>query len=375
MRWLLLLSMVLAGNTSAQNNAPECATKLRAVIDMGSGTTKLNLGEVEICKKTLKLVRFIEQESTRAVPLEASKNPRGEIPIEAQERALTALRELRAEAGQWARKNGFDEFEVAVVGTHALRTARNRAAIMKQIEAAGFSIKALSHDEEARAGFAAVAGSPLPLGCAKDSLLVWDVGGGSTQFVRAQKGKPALVKFDLGAENFRKKIRSTFKPPEVADCPVNSGSPNPLGRDGFEKARRLVRQEARLNLKKLQSQKACVVGIGGVHTKAVAAQIQKNWPALKACACPTTGPCQSRENGYSKKELECLGKEFADKSDCAAEIKGPYAATSVSNLALILGFIDQLGVEQIHTAKVNIGHHFVAGDPDLKFKKSAAAPQ
>ena len=38
------------------------------------------------------------------------------------------------------------------------------------------------------------------------------------------------------------------------------------------------------------------------------------------------------------------------------EIGGKYAATEISNLTLVLGFMNELGIEKVMTVKANMAH-------------------
>jgi exopolyphosphatase/guanosine-5'-triphosphate,3'-diphosphate pyrophosphatase len=94
---------------------------------------------------------------------------------DAQARALVCLERF----GE--RLRGFDRHAVRVVGTNALRVAKNSAAFLKKAEAAlGFPIEVVAGREEARLIYLGVA-HHLP--ATRDKRLVVDVGGGSTEFI------------------------------------------------------------------------------------------------------------------------------------------------------------------------------------------------
>src|SRR5689334_17629648 len=104
---------------------------------------------------------------------------------ETQERALSALRRFSE------RLAGMPKDSVRVVGTNALRVAKNSKAFVRKAEATlGFPIEVISGHEEARLIYLGVAHS-LPM--AEHNRLVVDIGGGSTEFIIGQKMKPRTV--------------------------------------------------------------------------------------------------------------------------------------------------------------------------------------
>lgn len=332
---------------------------------MGSGTFKLVMGQVETCQGVSKLNRLWIEGEDRAVGLEAAKNSSGVIPESAQREALQALTDLREKARSKAKELGISSFEMTIVATHAVRTASNQKEILKFWRDAGFDIHPISQNEEALAGYA-TAHSKAPTSC-NGNTLVWDVGGGSTQFVRTSPTGPQVTRYEIGAENFRKTLISDlrFKAKPARGCKKLDNSPNPIGKDQIALGREIAQK---LIPKSNEPAPQCTIGIGGVHSKAVLAQLKKNWPAVKACACPNETICDEPDKTYSKKQLTCLAENFATKTDCSPEIKGPYSPTAVSNLLLVLGVMESLDVDQVTAVSVNMGHHFLTSK-DVSFTK------
>jgi exopolyphosphatase/guanosine-5'-triphosphate,3'-diphosphate pyrophosphatase len=88
--------------------------------------------------------------------------------------------------------------EIIAVGTSALRDARNSAEVRKRLSARlGFAIRVISGAAEAAYSFLAVERG-LPL--AGRELLVIDIGGGSTEFIRGnESGVIEAVSLNLGS--------------------------------------------------------------------------------------------------------------------------------------------------------------------------------
>ncbi len=103
----------------------------------------------------------------------------------AQERAIAALKRFSE------RLAGMPKEAVRVVGTNALRVARNAGPFLQRAEATlGFPIEVIPGREEARLIYLGVVHS-LPL--ADHNRLVVDIGGGSTECIIGHKLRPKAI--------------------------------------------------------------------------------------------------------------------------------------------------------------------------------------
>lgn len=333
----------------------EPAHEARAIIDLGSGTIKLGLFEVEPGEK---IVAEWPESASAPLALEARKTQDGAISQDSQAEALKILKAMREKAVAAARAHGFKTISLTVIGTHALRTASNKDEAITSFTKAGFPTRAISQEEEARAGFHGVA-THQPAKCPLKSLVVWDVGGGSMQLTRGGVNKENFVGLHVGAEEFKDKAMELKKNPSPdPSCIASQDSPNPLGKENLLPLKTAAKREAaRLFKDKKIWPLDCVVGIGGVHTKAIESQINKNWAGIKSCVCGKA-VCAHQRDSYTRKELSCLAQAMASKNDCDPAIKGPYSKTSVTNLVLILGFMEKLNIEKVNTLSINMGPHF-----------------
>ena len=96
------------------------------------------------------------------------------------------------------RCKGLNVEAIIAVGTSALRDARNSAAVRARFrEQLGLDVRVISGDEEAAYSFLAVQqGLPLK----QQELLVIDVGGGSTEFIRGNEaGVSQAVSINIGS--------------------------------------------------------------------------------------------------------------------------------------------------------------------------------
>jgi exopolyphosphatase/guanosine-5'-triphosphate,3'-diphosphate pyrophosphatase len=140
-----------------------------AVIDVGTNSVKLHIGE----RGAAGAWRTIADRA-EVTRLGESLEDKGEIAAEATERTANAIADMAGEA----KRSGVRA--IVAVGTAGLRSASNGAAVVEAIRVrTGLSIDVISGEEESRLAYlAAAAGLGIPNG----SLVVFDTGGGSTQF-------------------------------------------------------------------------------------------------------------------------------------------------------------------------------------------------
>jgi exopolyphosphatase/guanosine-5'-triphosphate,3'-diphosphate pyrophosphatase len=154
-----------------------------AVIDVGTNSVKFHIGE-PAGESTWRAVVDRAELTRLGEGLEKS----GMITQEAMERTAAAIAGMVAEA----KSNGC--VAIAVVGTAGLRIASNADNVIEFIRArTGATIETISGEEEGRLAYLAVRAG-LPLG--EGSLVVFDTGGGSSQFTFGQ-GERVLERFSV----------------------------------------------------------------------------------------------------------------------------------------------------------------------------------
>jgi exopolyphosphatase/guanosine-5'-triphosphate,3'-diphosphate pyrophosphatase len=165
-----------------------------AVIDAGTNSIKFHIAERTPSGGWQKVVD--RAEITR---LGTGLYECGEIGAEAIDRTATAIAGMVDEA----KRNGV--LAIAAVGTAGLRTARNSASVLDAIRArTGVAIDVISGDEEGRLAYLAVKeGLGLPAG----SMVVFDTGGGSTQFTFGSGWRVAeRFSIDVGAVRYTERF-------------------------------------------------------------------------------------------------------------------------------------------------------------------------
>jgi exopolyphosphatase/guanosine-5'-triphosphate,3'-diphosphate pyrophosphatase len=165
-----------------------------AVIDVGTNSVKLHVCERDADGSWRTIVD--RAEVTR---LGEGLAGAGEIAPDAAERTAGAIAEMSDEA----KRDGVRA--IVAVGTAGLRIAHNSAAVLDTIRArTGISIQVIPGEEEGRlADLAARAGLRSPQG----ALVVFDTGGGSTQFTFGQGSRvDEQFSVDVGAARYAERF-------------------------------------------------------------------------------------------------------------------------------------------------------------------------
>jgi len=144
-----------------------------AVIDVGTNSVKFHVGERDADGRWRAIVD--RAEVTR---LGEGLGDQGAIATEPLERTVTAIAGMAEEA----RRHQVEAIDA--VGTAWLRIARNRDDVIAAIRArTGLTVEELTGEEESRLAYLAV---QAELGVTEGSLVVFDTGGGSSQFTFGQ---------------------------------------------------------------------------------------------------------------------------------------------------------------------------------------------
>ena len=140
-----------------------------AVIDVGTNSVKFHVGERDPDGRWRTIVDRAE-----LTQLGESLGDQGAISAEPLERTAAAIAGMVEEA----RRHGVQA--TAAVGTAGLRIARNREEVIAAIRArTGITVEVISGEEESRLAYLAARAG---LGPTEGSLVVFDTGGGSSQF-------------------------------------------------------------------------------------------------------------------------------------------------------------------------------------------------
>jgi exopolyphosphatase/guanosine-5'-triphosphate,3'-diphosphate pyrophosphatase len=275
--------------------------------DIGSGATKYYVAQINRCTK--KIVKIVDSNSFPFAfkgRLIKSANNR----FSPQDRAdfIHKLKPLI---------DKYHPDQINSVATSAFRTAKNgkqfAASINQEIP---INLIVISQKEEAMLGFHAVKAKLATL----KNFLYWDIGGGSMQIIKNSHSSQQLYKGKIGAVSFK----------ELVIKKIFSGkrkSPNPL-KNNYVRAIKLAKNFALKTLpKSFPSPGINTFGIGGVHQYAI---LKNN---------------KQHGDSYTANELLQWLKRKSKLTD--KEIGGKYATTDVTNIALVLGFMQALKISKV----------------------------
>ncbi|MFB4392761.1 MULTISPECIES: exopolyphosphatase [unclassified Pseudomonas] len=151
---------------------------LIAAIDLGS-----NSFHMVVAKAHLSEIRILERLGEK-VQLAAGIDEERKLSEEAMQRGLECLKRFAQLI------NGMPAGAVRIVGTNALREARNRNEFIQRAEVIlGHPVEVISGREEARLIYLGVSHT---LADTPGKRLVADIGGGSTEFIIGQRFEPLL---------------------------------------------------------------------------------------------------------------------------------------------------------------------------------------
>ena len=149
----------------------------KAIIDIGTNSVKLIIGE-RSHGDAIKIILDVNV----ITKLGEGMRKDGRLSEAAMARTAQAV----VKFADFARSQGAEE--VVCVGTMALRTAKNAGDFIETVRAAGGpEVRVLSGEEEAALSSRAVLNSID--GASRGEVLIFDTGGGSTEFVRAAGGE------------------------------------------------------------------------------------------------------------------------------------------------------------------------------------------
>lgn len=179
----------------------EGLTQIKAVIDLGTNTFNLLIGELVGDR----LTKIIHSERY-PVMLGMGGINQHRITEDAYERALHALRHFKILADQHECR------QIKGFGTSAMRDAANGQALIQEVkETLGFDIKLIDGEQEARLIYQGVQMTYD----FNDTALIMDIGGGSTEFALANRsGLQQVVSLNIGVSRIYQELG---KPDEFSE--------------------------------------------------------------------------------------------------------------------------------------------------------------
>jgi len=179
--------------------------KRLAAIDIGTNSTKMTIADITDTG-TLTIVRETSEITRLGAGVDAGKR----LSDDAMTRTLSTLARFAAAA----RAEG--AMDIIAAGTSALRDAANAPDFLaRAFQETGLAIEIISGDREAQLAYAAVRADP-DLGLPSDfGVVVFEIGGGSTQLSLAgTNGLERSVSLDIGAVRISERFLLSDPPTE-----------------------------------------------------------------------------------------------------------------------------------------------------------------
>jgi exopolyphosphatase/guanosine-5'-triphosphate,3'-diphosphate pyrophosphatase len=154
-------------------------TVIRAAIDIGSGGPKLRIAEVDLT--TNRIIKILHVEQYPVIFQESvSKGGDQTLDAEIMLQGILAIKEAIALA------KSFKTEGLVMIGTSVFRNAANGQQFANVIYSeVGLPVHILDQELEAKLAFQAVLAKTS---LNSEDLVVWDTGGGSTQFIGVKDG-------------------------------------------------------------------------------------------------------------------------------------------------------------------------------------------
>lgn len=317
-----LLSVLLAFCCA---NIANAESVIRAAFDVGSGTTKMKVAKVQTDTQVIEQV-LLENEKQVEYKVDLTTHKSDKFSEQIQKTGLAVLADLKKEAVA----QGATQF--VGVATAAFRQAANAKEYLAKVKSQlAIDVNVISQEQEALLGYY---GAMAHFQSKPEELLVWDIGGGSMQMIaRDSTGKFITYLGGMGSVVFKDLIITDVQKKSA------SQSPNPISREQGAAALALAKKNAVATVPKtlqtlIKSGKMFIAGIGGVHYYSVRGQI-------------------GAESGVVNVADVAATLEKRLNLDDAA-LNSLNATTQVSNLILVKGFMQALGINELHTAKINL---------------------
>lgn len=315
---LLLVAVAVFGSlTAVEEFADHPGIERRAAIDVGSGSTKVTIADVDAISKKIMEIVF---EDSFPVPYQASLESSYDGSFEEGIRNLgmRTFRQIKEIA------EDYQVQKVAAVATAAFRDATNGDRFAKEVQKeTDIPLRVIPQREEGTlAFFSGIAASDHN----SDHLIVWDIGTGSFQMTTMNDSDDLSVFMGgIGSIPFRNYIIDLIQGKNSDEIPT----PNPMTEEDIKDADRYARSLGRkaypIIKDKIKQPETKLIGIGRLFSNSI-------------------GPI-GEDNIIVRKDLRTYLDASVGLTD--EELNNPYANVDVSNAILVLAFMKALHIHKI----------------------------
>lgn len=338
--------LAFAGSERTLLPSANDAAHRAAVIDLGSGATKLIIGEslqggciTPFYKKRLHNKLADQLHQNNYIIDDVIKN-----------NTISVIKEMIKQAVN----QNVPTQNIKIIATQALRDAKNAHALDSALfHQTGHRITVISQEEEAELGF--LSSEHLFKQQANQSapLVSFDIGGGSFQIVgRDNHKKIIMLNGQIGSSNFKNYV--------LQELQIDAHTPNPVNENHWTKIKEIAKdtfyqitgkQTAVFNQMKQKIKKShSVAGIGSLHNHAIKSDIlDKLFPEKK------------EHTFYTKDDLYRAKEKLLNLSDedliKTLDLSVPaFAQTILTDLALIITILEEMDIFKIDLLESSICH-------------------
>ncbi len=312
----LLLALILTA--MAASLPAEIVRKMG--FDIGSGKVKMLVADVDEARGTLEKILY----SDSAVVLlqeDLEKGGQKRLSDSIREELIGAIHLLQSRAAHLAPD------ATSAVATEVFRQAVNGSDVIQALnESTSIHARIISQEEEAALG---VLTASLASGKSLDSIIAFDIGGGSFQIIAKEEERTLLYLGKMGKAIIKKWVIDEVQ----GRAHLNSFSPNPISLEEAHKGIILI--SSRLEplsreLKRLIEEGRSVIGVGGMH------------PQITAALGKTT---------YTKSDILALLDRYIGLTDNEIDKDPITSQYMVTDLLFIYSALERFGIEEITFAK------------------------
>lgn len=325
MQKLLLMALLLF--LQGCSSSPSCPLETLAGLDIGSGSTKMVVVSKYRCQSGFKDV-LMEISKPVAYAQDLENRSAALFGAEIVNEGEFVIKELTQIARQMGARH------IVGVATAAFRKAQNAPALIKRWnQIFEIDLRIISQDEEALLAHSFIKSQLKE----SSSLVVWDIGGGSQQFIGFKNHEAQIIKSSLASISFRKKLLEFLQ----------LKSTHPLTTDQLKQAMdfatNIAREQIDSRLDDLLNSETLIYGLGGVHSMSVRHQL-------------SLGEGEAIEMDHLEQVLGVQAQRGVD------EIQGPYRETQVSNLLLVFGIMRAFDISSYQWFQANLSHAVLITD-------------
>jgi exopolyphosphatase / guanosine-5'-triphosphate,3'-diphosphate pyrophosphatase len=317
------LTTILLGMNGLQQPAAKIAAsekeqeslQYRVAFDLGSGNLKMQAAWVD--PKEGRIVALAAAES-QSIPVRDAidHDPNHNIPEEIVVQLASAIQEMQRKAENQAPVSRY------VAGaTDAYRVAGNGSEVLGLLaKQSGLSVYLLSQNEEAALGYGSLKAEGIV--DRHERALIWENGGGSTQFTREIEGSLQSYHKSLGKVPMKNHLIQEIQKKALSQ----TSSPNPISREEAKQAIAWAAAEFH-DAPSWVKERPTVLGIGAMFPN-----VQKG----------------VGKGTFTKADLWQLIEKRLGKSDQELSPKpDPNAAYMLSDLLFLYGAMEALQIEEV----------------------------